>query len=269
MFHNAKSGTVTVGGIPMDYVVFGKGQSPLVILPGLSDGLKTVRGQAVTLAMYYKQFAKLFTVYIFSRKNVIVDGYSTKDMAKDQKLALDNLGIDNFYLMGISQGGMIAQHIAINYPAAVKKLVIGVSASRPNNTIRGVLPKWISFAENNDYKSLMIDTSENSYSQKTLKKYRLMYPLLTRLGRPSNFSRFLIQANACLSHDTYNALGQIKCPTLIIGGSDDKIVGIHASKEMAERINESKLIVYEGLGHAAYEEGKDFNQQVINFFSNS
>ena len=69
MFYNAKNGTVTVGGIPMDYVVFGKGQSPLVILPGLSDGLKTVRGQAVTLAMYYKQFAKLFTIYIFSRKN--------------------------------------------------------------------------------------------------------------------------------------------------------------------------------------------------------
>lgn len=265
MFYNAQGNTVIVDGVPMDYIVFGKGRMPLVMLPGLADGLKTVHGQAIPLALYYKQFAMKFRVYIFSRKNALEDGYSTKDMAKDQKTALDNLGIDKFYLMGISQGGMVVQHMAIDYPTAVEKLVIGVSLSRPNDVIKSNLQKWIRFAEDNDYKSLMIDTSENTYSPKALKNYRLLYPLLTRVGKPKDFSRFIIQANACLSHDTYNDLEKIKCPTLIIGGADDKIVGNEASQEMAEKISESKLIVYEGLGHAAYEESKDFNHQVIDF----
>jgi pimeloyl-ACP methyl ester carboxylesterase len=34
---------------------------------------------------------------------------------------------------------------------------------------------------------------------------------------------------------------------------------------MAERINKSKLILYEDLGHGAYEEARDFNQQALRF----
>lgn len=58
MLYGAKGRNVIIGETDMDYVVFGRGQTPLVILPGLSDGLKTVKGQAFVLANYYKQFAK-------------------------------------------------------------------------------------------------------------------------------------------------------------------------------------------------------------------
>jgi pimeloyl-ACP methyl ester carboxylesterase len=42
-------------------------------------------------------------------------------------------------------------------------------------------------------------------------------------------------------------------------------VGIEASYEMKERIAGSELYVYPGLGHAAYEEARDFNQRVYDF----
>jgi hypothetical protein len=42
MFYNAKGGSVEVGEIGMEYVVFGCWEKPFVILPGLIDGLKTV-----------------------------------------------------------------------------------------------------------------------------------------------------------------------------------------------------------------------------------
>lgn len=268
MFYSAREGNVTVNGTALNYVEFGHGQKPFVILPGLSDGLKTVHGQAITLALCYREYAQKFKVYIFSRKNVIDKGYTTKDMAKDQKLALEQLGIESAYMMGVSQGGMIAQHLAIDYPNVVEKLVIGVSASRQNEVIHNIVRKWISLAESNDYKALMIDTCENIYSPKALKKYRLTYPLISRIGKPKDFSRFLIQANACLTHNTYSELEKIKCPTLIIGGDSDKVVGKDASEEMAEKVSGSRLIIYKGLGHGAYEEGKDFNRQVIDFLLN-
>lgn len=265
MFYNAREGNVTVNGSTMNYIEFGKGGKPFVILPGLGDGLKTVQGQAKNMALYYRCFAKLFRVYMFSRKNELDQGYTTKDMADDQKAALEQLGIESCYVMGVSQGGMIAQHLAIHYPEMVDKLVIGVSLSRQNAEIQTAVRKWIGLARSGDYKTLMIDTCEALYSPKTLKKYRLMYPILSRFGKPDDFHRFLVQANACLTHNTYDQLHQIKCPTLVIGGDSDKVTGPDASADMADKITGSKLILYQGLGHAAYEESKDFCDQVIHF----
>lgn len=265
MFYEAKEGKVKVGSTGMDYVTFGKGQKPFIIIPGLGDGLKTVKGTQKVLARMYKLFAKEYKVYVFSRKNDIEEGYSTRDMAYDQKIAMENLGIKNAHIMGVSQGGMICQYIAIDYPEIIDKLVIGVSVSKQNDTMQKVVKNWIALAENNDYRNLIIDTMEKTFTENKVKKYRKLYPVITRVGKPKSFKRFIIQANSCLNHNAYDELFKIKSPTLVIGGDSDNVVGKNASEEMSEKINESKLIIYKGLGHGAYEEAKDFNQQVLRF----
>lgn len=265
MFYNTEGKNIKIGETDMDYVAFGWGQKPFVILPGLSDGLRTVKGQAITLAFYYRQFTNDFRVYLFSRKNQIEKGYTTKDMARDQKMVLEKLGLENPYVMGVSQGGMIAQHLAIDYPEIVDKLIIGVSVSRQNSTIQTVVKSWTQMAKLNDYKTLTIDTMEKTFTDKYLKRYRPFYPIISRLSKPKSFNRFLIQAEACLTHKAYNDLDKIQCPTLVIGGDSDNVVGKNTSEEMADRIKDSKLVVYKGLGHGAYEETKDFNQQIEKF----
>ena len=83
-------------------------------------------------------------------------------MAEDQAKAMNALGIANANVMGISQGGMIAQHLAINHPELVKKLVLAVTLAKQNKIIQDVASNWISMAEHGDYKSLTIDTAEKS-----------------------------------------------------------------------------------------------------------
>jgi pimeloyl-ACP methyl ester carboxylesterase len=265
MFYNAKESNVVVNGSTMDYVFFGRGQKPLVILPGLSDGLKTVKGQAKVLALYYKEFAQKYKVYIFSRKNDLKAGYTIRDMAEDQKLAMEKLGIESAYVMGLSQGGMISQYLAIDFPELVEKLVIVVSVSRQNETVQNNVRRWIEMAKSSNYKALIIDTMENTFTPKLLKKYRPIYPIISRIGKPKNFDRFLIQANACLNHNAYHELERITCPTLVIGGDSDKVVGKNASEDIASKISGSKLIVYKGFGHGLYEETNDFNRRVMDF----
>ena len=63
----------------------------------------------------------------------------------------------------------------------------------------------------------------------------------------------------------YDELHKILCPTYIIGGETDKTVGVHASYELKENIKNSELHIYPGLGHAAYEEAKDFYGRVYDF----
>lgn len=261
MFYNAKGGTVC----DIDYISFGKGKNILVMLPGLGDGLATVKGKEIFFAMTYKKFAENFKVYLFSRKNHLKNGYSTRDMAKDQVEAMKMLGISKANIIGVSQGGMIAQYIAIDNPNFVRKLVLAVTLSKQNEIVQEAVSTWMEMARNKNYRDLIIDTAEKSYSEKYLKKIRFLYPILSRVGKPKSFNRFLIQASSCVEHNAYQELGKIKCPTLVIGGSEDKIVGVNASAELAEKIQNSELFIYEGLGHAAYEEAKDFNTRILRF----
>lgn len=265
MLWNAKNGEVSIGGTKMAYASFGHGSRAFILLPGLSDGLATVRGKALLLARPYTPFFDTFTVYMFSRKDAMPSDYSIRDMAADQAEALRQLGIRKACVMGVSQGGMIAQYLAMDHPELVERLVLAVTAPRVNEIIAGCVRKWIGFAEQGDHKALMIDTAEKNYSEAYLKKYRKLYPMIGLLGKPKNYDRFLVNARAILGFDAYDALDKITCPTLIIGGEEDKTVGIQASYELNERIAGSALHVYPGLGHAAYEEARDFNRRVLEF----
>lgn len=267
MFWNAKNGCISIGDTKMDYVCFGKGNKNLVMIPGGGDGLTTVKGLAIPMAITYRMFAGDYKVYLFSRKNRLKEGYSTRDMANDQAEAMRKLGLSKAMVLGVSQGGMISQYLAIDHPDLVEKLVLAVTLSKQNDTVQQALGKWIELAKQGDHKALMIDTAEKSYSKNYLKKYRLIYPILGFVGKPKSYERFLIQIGSCLRHDAYDELEKIQCPTLVIGGDDDKIVGVNASLELADRIPNSELFIYEGLGHALYEEAKDFNNRVQAFLS--
>ena len=64
--------------------------------------------------------------------------------------------------------------------------------------------------------------------------------------------------------NAYDELEKITCPVLVIGGKEDKIVGAESSVEIAEKLG-CEIFMYENLGHAAYEEAKDFNHRVLEF----
>lgn len=265
MIWNAKNGEVTFGNTRMNYVSFGRGKRTLILLPGLSDGLATVKGKALLLAKPYTPFFDRYTVYIFSRKVDLPSGYSIRDMANDQADVMNALGINKACIMGVSQGGMIAQYLAIDHPEMVEKLILVVTAPAANVIIKAAVMKWINYAEQRKHKELMIDTAEKSYSPTYLKKYRKLYPVIGVVGKPLNYNRFLVNANAILGFDAFSELKKITCPTFIIGGEIDQIVGIQASYDMKSQIVGSELHAYAGLGHAAYEEAKDFNQRVFDF----
>ena len=194
----------------------------------------------------------------------MMEGSSTRDMARDLKAAIDALGIGQAHVMGISQGGMIAQYLAIDYPELIDRLVIGISIARPNATVQEVIGRWLALAESNDYAALFIDAVEKTYPEIKARKYRPLYPVLTSIGKPRNLAAFAIQARACLGHDAYEELHRIKNPTLVIGDDSDLVVGKYTSEELAQRIPHSELYTTKGFGHGAFGE-KEFNQQVLRF----
>ncbi len=264
MLYNAKNGKIEFDGTDMDYIRFGTGEKTVVMIPGVGDGFKTVKGTALPFAYMYREFCKDFTVYVFSRRNNLPQDFTTRQMAQDVKNAMDILGIKSAGIIGVSQGGMIAQHLAADFPSYVEKLILAVTAAYPNETIKDVVGSWISLAQQGKFKEIMIDSREKSYTEDYLKKYRLMYPLLP-LMRPKSLNRFITQAKSCIEHNCTEKLSLISCPVLVLGAAEDKVVTGRASRYIAENIPGASLYIYPGYSHGVYEQAKDFNSRMIDF----
>ncbi len=258
-----KNGCVKVGNTDMYYVAFGEGKKNLVVLPGLSDGLWTVKGKAFLLGGSYKRFFRDYTVYMFSRKNDIPEGYSIKEMADDQATAMKNLGIDKAIVMGVSQGGMISQYLAANHSELVEKLILVVTAPYANETVKDVVSKWIEMTKTSTHTELMLDTAEKVYTKEFNEKNKKYLPMLARFTKPKNYDRFCKNAYAILEFDARQELSRIKCPTYVLSGNCDNTVGNDAPYELKEGISNSELMIFDGLGHGLFEEDKDFYNKVF------
>lgn len=261
MFYNAKNGTAAGA----DYICFGTGKKNLVMLPGLGDGLRTTKGTAIPMALYYRALAKEYRVYLFSRKRDLRPDSSTRDMARDLKDAMVELGVAKASVVGVSMGGMIAQHFAADYPEMVEKLVLVVTCARENPVLLESLEEWVRCARRGDHTALMDSNVRRIYSDEYYRKNKWMIPITGKLTKPNSYDRFFVQAEACRRHDAYDRLPFIMAPTLVIGGEQDHSLGGEGSRELASRIPDASLKMYPDWGHGLYEEAKDFLPVVVEF----
>lgn len=267
MLYHAKNGTLQLGSTEMDYIRFGNGSRTLLMLPGLGDGLQTVKGTALPMALMYREFCRDFTVWVFSRRKDLPEGYTTRDMARDQAEAMAKLGIGRADVLGVSMGGMIAQWLAIDYPEKVGKLILAVTCARPNPILSGSVEEWVALARQGDHTAFMDSNLRRIYSGDYCRKNRWLVPLLGRLTKPKSYGRFFLQAAACRNHDAYGALTGIRAQTLVVGGGQDKALGGEASEELAAAIPGAQLKIYAEWGHGLYEEEKGFNAFVMSFLA--
>ena len=262
---HAKNGSLPMNGARMDYVRFGTGGRAMVLLPGLGDGLTTVKGTALAMAWLYRCLSKDFTVYMFSRPQPLPPNCTTRDMARDISAAMDALNIQRADVVGVSMGGMIAQFLAADYPEKVRKLVLVVTCARPNAIIETAVTEWMTQAKQDDHTALMDSNIRLIYSDAYYQKNKKLIPLMGKLTKPKSYDRFLRQAEACLSHDACEDLCRIQAPTLVIGGEKDQALGGEASREIAAVISGAKLKMYPQWGHGLYEEEKDFNRTILEY----
>ena len=195
-------------------------------------------------------------------------GYSIRDMARDQAEAMEQLGIEKANVLGVSMGGMIAQHLAIDYPEKVNKLILAVTAARANPILTESIEEWIALAKAGDHGAFMDSNMRRIYSQEYYQKNKWMIPAIGKLTKPKSYDRFYIQADACLNHNAFDRLIEIKAPTLVVGGEKDLALGGDASIEIASRIPNAKLQMYSQWGHGLYDEEKGFNQLIKEFMMN-
>lgn len=246
----------------MNVIQFGSGDKNLVILSGVS--LCGLEGKGEGVAAAYSQFTNDYTVYLFDRKKILPDGYQVADMAEDVYRVLNILEVEDAYVYGVSQGGMMALSLAANHPDMVKGLVVCSSQAHATDTLKQVASKWIDLAQAKDVVGLNRNFFEVVYSEEYLSAYAEYLPVLEQEGTPKDCERFVILAQACLDFDITDSLDQIQCPVLVLGDENDHTIGVEGTRELAELLNCSSYI-YDQYSHAVYDEAPDIQEKIYTF----
>lgn len=264
MGYKREENTIKINNTTMDYISFGHGTKPFIMIPGLS--FNRVKGTSLLLSVLYRIFAKDYRVFMFDRIEDVPEGYSVEEIARDTAAAMKQLGIKNAYILGVSQGGMIAQCLAMDYPELVDKMVLAVTLARPNAMVESCIDSWIDMVTNGSMEAFTKDMLVKMYSGKYMKQYGFMVPLVVKLYKPKGIDRFVRLARAASNYSRYDELYKINCPVFVIGAKEDLIVGGAASEELAEKL-QCDIYMYEGMGHGVTQElDKDFNKRVYQFF---
>lgn len=255
----------------MDYIQFGHGDKAFVILPGLS--VESVMNYRDAVADAYQLLADNYTVYMFDRRKELPDTYSVREMAQDTAEALRTLGLDQVFLFGASQGGMMAMEIAVMEPDLVEKLVLGSTASFVGEEQYRVVEKWIRLAEAGDAEALYLSFGEAVYPAAVFEQSKQLLSEAAKAVTVEDMSRFVILAKGLKDFDVTSEMAKITCPVLVIGSRDDHVLGAEASEKIAEQILVSKeagsqdveLFMYEDYGHAAYDTAPDYKERILEF----
>ena len=250
-----------VNGININYEVEGEGQ-PLVFIGGLGTDLSFWKRQLPTLKKHCKVVA--FDNRGAGKSDKPNGPYSTRIMADDTVELLDSLGLHRADVLGYSLGGMIAQELAINYPERVARLILCSTLSNYEGesglTDKGKqlvgLPKLRYLWE---LVSLVFDSPFRRIAQ---------FIKRTLASNEAYVRGYRAQAEANFKHDTLSRLPLIKAPTLVLVGSNDRLIRPSSSDVLVSKIPSAKLVkIKDGSHDMCIEMSKAFNTEILNFLT--
>lgn len=250
---------------------FGAGTERLVLLPGVTDSLgwnQPSRLTATLLSRYYFPAFREYDVWVVSRPPGLPGGQTAGEMAARYAELLDRMG--GAHVLGFSLGGFIASHLAAEYPKLVDRLVLAVAGTRIGPAGRRTLRRWRALADNRDWNELHVDYADTVYDSRRGEAvsavYRLLAPLLPRPEEPGDLS---VSCRAALRYDGEGVLEKIDVPTLVVGGTRDRLVPERLQRDAARRVPDGHVAMLDG-GHAVYDERRrQFNDTVVRFLTDA
>jgi len=223
---------------------------------GSGPPLLLVHGLLVTGEMFepvIEHFATRHRVIIpdlrgHGRSRGMPPPYTAAQLASDLSRLLDHLGIDSTAVLGYSQGGAITQQLVLDHPKRCDRLVLACTYAFNMATTREWLeghlaPLLIRVLGMRRLANLVV-----SQSMLQLDKERAYW--LAGLMADQDRMLMLTAWKETMAFDSRKRLAEIRCPTLLIAGSNDQGVPIHHAKMLHDGIHGSELVIIDGADHA-------------------
>jgi len=162
------------------------------------------------------------------------------DYTRDVVSLLDALGVERTVVGGQSMGGAIAQAMALDHAERVAGLILigtGAKLRVAPAVLDGIL---------NDFEAtvgLVVDWSFGPAATDDLKQLGI------KAIRETDPAVLLGDYRACDRFDIRDQLERIQTPTLVVGGTADRLTPLRFSRYLAENIDRARLEIIEGGGH--------------------
>lgn len=264
-----ETGTL-LGDFP--YIRLGNGPHNLLVVPGTQvDNVDPGFIVKHTYQAAFAQFARDHTLYLVNRKRGLPSTYTSEDVAADYVRVLREIGPAR--VMGLSAGGLIAQHIALQAPELVEKLALVVAAARLSDDGRRFAELLIMLAESGRWVDIEAELGAGLFTGET--SQRLMRRIMQIGGKlfvsPPRYGHdFITTLRADLAFDSRPLLPTLRVPTLVLGGSIDPFFPAPLLHEIADLIPNASLKIYEGAGHGLVKfQKRRFETDVLEFFTPS
>ena len=197
--------------------------------------------------------------------------YRMADYAADAAALLDQLGWDHCRVVGVSFGGMVAQELAVTWPARVERLAL--CCTSPGGAGGSSYPLHeLAGQDGADHAAALAPLLDTRFTPAWLAAHpgprQLVEALATR--RPSSDETVrrgeAAQLDARRGHDVWDRLGAITCPTLVASGRYDGIAPPANGEAIASRILGATLRVYEG-GHLFFVQDRAAMPEILDFLA--
>jgi pimeloyl-ACP methyl ester carboxylesterase len=242
----------TSGGWTLYYETHGdRSNPPLLMILGLSHRLPHWGRLPGLLAE--RLFVITFDCRGMGKSERRDEPYTIADEARDCAAVLDAAGVERAWVYGRSRGGMLAQEFALTSPGRVLGLVLsGTRHGGPGGmpmtekvakamNIQPGMPLEEIFAAQNEA------MAAPGWRERDPEAFA--YTLGVDLEAPPRRFAFVRQQEAFAGWSSYDRLGALACPTLVICGEDDGMVPPENSRQLAAAIPGARLELIPQCGH--------------------
>jgi 3-oxoadipate enol-lactonase len=179
---------------------------------------------------------------------------------------MDALKIERAHIVGISLGGMIAQHVALAAPQRVDRLVLVSTTSGYPPEARTLWAERIAAIRANGIEPLVSSTLERWFTRPFQEAHAETMDRIAALIRTTPVAGYIGSGQAIATLDTTDKLPALRCPTLVVVGADDTGTPPAMGRRIAEQIPGARL---ESIGSASHlcniEQAVEFNRRLIGF----
>ena len=171
-------------------------------------------------------------------------------------------------LCGVSMGGYIALDFVQRHPTLVQALVlVDTRADGDSNEAKDKRHAMLKKLHKEGLAPFAKDFSQKVLGETTLKSKPQIQGQVEAMILTNTLEDVALNVAMLASRpDAMEHLSQIKCPTLILCGDEDKVIPLEHSQKMADKIHRSQLKVIEQAGHLPNIEQPDvFNRHLDQF----
>lgn len=242
--------TIRANGLDVFYVESGQGR-PILWLQGLGAEHSAWSAQVARFGTEYRCIAP--DNRDVGRSSRVDQPYTLADVAADASDLLRQLDAAPAHVVGLSLGGAVAQHLALDYPELVRSLCLVSTFARQGGRQRELLRAWREIYARVDLVTFYRQAATWMFSDAFFERPRNVENVLRYVAaspHPQEPAAFARQIDAALSHDTLPRLAELRCPTLVISGERDTLAPFHLGRELAEAIPGARFELLPGAAHS-------------------